>query len=195
MNTRQPDHTTYREWLYLESDGELNAGERSKLKEHLGACASCRAEREEVLALGKVLADSKFEVGEDFTRRVMTDLPPAGWEARSARAWFVAVAAVLVLAIASALLIGTAGEEASSSVPVAALAAVWELLTTSALAGAGLLTASWKGLGLAIQDVLGRSIWNLIAFGVLVLCLDILLLRFLLRDRAVEATPERPRDS
>jgi len=195
MNTRPTDHTTFREWLYLEQDGELTAGERSSLKQHLGVCASCREEREELGKLAGLLATSKVGVGDGFSARVVSKLPPAGWEARSPRNWLVAVCIVALLVVSSVLLVGLGRAEAASALPVTALAAVGELLKTSALAGAGLLTASWKGLGLAMQDILGQSIWNTIALGVLVLCLNILLLRYLLRDRSVKVNARDSQDS
>ena len=63
-----------------------------------------------------------------------------------------------------------------------ALAAILGMLQSSALAGAGLLTASWKGLGLAFQELLGGSIWNLVAVSVLVFAVDFMLIRMLLRQ-------------
>jgi len=190
MNTKQPDHTHYREWLYLEPDGELNAGQRSNLQQHLSGCASCRDERRELAQMYEILEQSKLPVGEEFTREVMVELPATGWETRSPRTWIAALVAVLVLSIGSALLIGGASENVLSAAPVAVASAVWELLSSSALAGAGLLAASWKGLGLAFRDVLGQSIWNLLAMGVVVVGLDVLLIRFLLRRRTVEAAAD-----
>lgn len=187
MNMRQPDHTTYREWLYLEPDGELNAGERSGLQQHLAACSSCRQERQELVNLTELLEQSRIPVGDELQRRVMAGLPAAGWETRSPRTWLAALVVVLLLSVGSALLIGGASDDVMSAVPIAAATAVWELLSSSALAGAGLLTASWKGLGIAFQDVLGRSAWNLVALGALILCLDLLLFRLLFRRRTATA--------
>lgn len=195
MNTQQPDHTTYREWLYLEPDGELNAGERSRLQQHLVSCASCRQERQEVANLHQVLNGSAISVREDFGDEVLEGLSAAGWETRSPRTWVAAVLVALLLGLGSALLIGRAGQEAMSAVPVAAATAVWELLSSSALAGAGLLAASWKGLGFAFQDILGKSVWNIVAFGVLILCLDLLLFRLLFRRRTAEAEADDATDS
>ena len=195
MNNRQTHHNTLREWLYLESDGELNAVQRSSLKQHLESCSECREELRQVDNLERLLVASRIEVGESFRDEVMSGLPSAGWEARAPRTWIAAAVVALLFALGSALLIGGASEQATSAVPIAALSAIWDLLATSALAGAGLLAASWKGLGLAMQDVLGQSIWNVVAFGALVLCLDILLLRYLLRDRTAKAESETSRDS
>ena len=195
MNMRQPDHITFRELLYLEPDGELNAGDRSRLKQHLDVCSDCRRERQELAVFGELVNDSAIPVGEPFTQKVMEDLPAAGWETRSPRTWLAALAVALLLAVGAAMLIGTANEDVVSSLPLAAASAVWELLSSSALAGAGMMAASWKGLGIAFQEVLGRSVWNMIAFGVIVISLDLLLLRYLLRSSAAESRANHEEDS
>ncbi len=187
MNVRQPDHSTYREWLHLEPDSELNAGQRSGLQQHLAACPSCREERRLLTNLTAMIDDTRIQVRPDFTRTVMEKLPTAPWETRSPRTWIAAMVVVVLLAIGASLMIGVAGDEVRSAVPIAAATAVWELLSSSALAGAGLLAASWKGLGIAFQDVLGRSVWNLLAFGALILCLDLILFRLLFRRRTAES--------
>ena len=187
MNMRQPDHITFRELLYLEPDGELNAGDRSRLRQHLEVCSDCRRERQELAGINVLLRDSAIPVGESFTQKVMQDLPAAGWETRSPRTWLAAMAVALLLAVGAAMLIGTASEDMVSALPLAAVSAVWELLSSSALAGAGMMAASWKGLGIAFQEVLGRSVWNMIAFGVIVISLDLLLLRYLLRGSPAES--------
>lgn len=187
MNSKQPDHSTFREWLYLEPDGELTSGQRSRLQQHLATCQDCRDEHRELLALNRLLADSRVPVHADFRREVMAGLPSAGWEARSPRSWMAAAVAVILLSIGAGLLIGFSTTEVQSAVPIATLSAVWGLLSSSALAGAGLIAASWKGLGIAFQQVLGQSVWNMIAFGVLVFFLDLLLIRFLMRRRAADA--------
>lgn len=187
MNSKQPDHSTLREWLYLEPDGELTAGQRARLQQHLAACQSCREEHRELLALEQLLAESRVAVGSDFRREVMAGLPSAGWEARSPRSWIGAAVAALLLSIGAGLLIGFGTADIQSAVPIATLSAVWGLLSSSALAGAGLMAASWKGLGIAFQQVLGQSLWSMIAFGILVFFLDLLLIRFLLRRRTADA--------
>jgi predicted anti-sigma-YlaC factor YlaD len=186
MKTTQPDHTHFRELLYLEPDGELNAGERSSLVQHLSSCASCREERDELRRMQAMLAQSRARVSDSFTEDVVAGLPAAGWETRSPRTWIAALIAVVLLGFGSALLIGSAADGVLDAAPLAAATAVWELLSSSALAGAGLLGASWKGLGVAFQDILGRSIWNLLALGALVVCLDVMLFRLLFRRRRAE---------
>ena len=92
-------------------------------------------------------------------------------------------------------MIGGASDSLLSTAPVAAAAAVWELLSSSALAGAGLLNASWKGLGMAFQDLLGQSVWNIVAVGVLILCLDLILYRLLFGRRTVASDSDGRSDA
>jgi hypothetical protein len=54
------------------------------------------------------------------------------------------------------------------------------------LAGAGLLAASWKGVGLVFQDVISSPV-SLGAFGFLVLCLNLLLISMIRRRRPAGA--------
>ena len=49
--------------------------------------------------------------------------------------------------------------------------------------GAGLLDASWRGLGLALGRLFEGSLLNLVAFGVFVIGVDALFLRLLLKTR------------
>lgn len=190
MKTRQIDHSTYQEWLHSELDGGLTTGERSQLRDHLGYCEQCKAEREELIRLERLLADSHLAVRADFCDEVMASLPAAGWEARFPKSWIAALVAVVVLVAGAAALISSAGQDLEPAVPLAgAFVAIVEMLRSSTLAGAGLLTASWKGLGLAFQELLGGSVWNLLAVGVLVFAVDFLLLRMLLRQG--QPVPER----
>jgi anti-sigma factor RsiW len=185
----RPDHSTYREWLNLDADGGLDSGDRALLDEHLASCAECRREREEILALDGLLRSSALPVRPDFRASVMSALPTVGWEARSPRAWrFTAAVIVLLGGFAAALLI--AGSAPSTS-GFGALAAVGGMLQASILAGAGLLGASWKGLGLVLDHVISSPA-SLGAFGLLVLCLNLLLISLIRRRRpAAAALSER----
>lgn len=184
MITQQPNHSTYQEWLHLELDGELDGREKSMLARHVATCSQCRQERRELAVLEEALGNSRLVVHRDFRDKVMAELPAAGWETRSPRTWVAALVVVALLALAAAALIGSASEQIQPALPLAAaFLAIVELLRSSALAGAGLLTASWKGLGLAFQELLGGSIWNTAAFGVLVLGLNVLLVRLVLRHK------------
>jgi anti-sigma factor RsiW len=176
----RPDHNTYREWLNLDADGGLGSGDRALLDEHLASCAECRREQEEILALDGLLRGSALPVRPDFRAAVMSALPTVGWEARSPRAWrFTAAVIVLLGGFAAALLIAGSAPAASG---FGALVAVGGMLQASILAGAGLLGASWKGLGLVLGHVISSPA-SLGAFGFLVLCLNLLLISLIRRRR------------
>ena len=176
------DHDTYREWLHLECDGELPSADRSLLRQHLDSCAECRAESQELVALDELLKESHIPVHRRFHDDVMSALPPAGWESSHPRSWAAALVVVALLGIAGAALLGTSAARLEPAAPfVAAIVAVVDLFQSTILAGAGLLTASWKGLGLAFQELLAGSVWNLLALGLLVFGVDFLLIRMLLR--------------
>ena len=191
---RQPDHSTYREWLSLELDGELSRGQERRLREHLAGCASCRDERRALRALDREMAASRIEVGEDFREEVMEALPTVGWESSHPKSWVAALAIVLVLAAGAAAVAGSTAARLDPAAPfLAALAAVFDLFRSSVVAGAGLLSASWTGLGIALGSLLEQSVWNLVAFGVVVLGLNVVLFRLLRRrgDRAAAVPVHR----
>jgi hypothetical protein len=56
------------------------------------------------------------------------------------------------------------------------------MLRAAVQAGAGLLGASWKGIGLIIEEILASPA-SLGAFGFLVLCLNLLLFSLIRRRR------------
>ena len=187
------DHETYREWLHLECDGELPSADRSLLRQHLDSCADCRAESQELVALDKLLTESRIPVHRRFHAEVMSALPSAGWESSHPRSWVAALIVAALLGITGAALLGTSAARLEPAAPfVGAIIAVVDLFRSTAVAGAGLLTASWKGLGLAFQELLAGSVWNRLAGGLLVFGLDFLLIRLLLRrNRTAEAAARR----
>lgn len=185
----RPDHSTYREWLNLDA-GDLGSGDRALLDEHLASCAECRREREDLLALDSLLRGSALPVRPDFRVSVMSALPTVGWQARSPRAWrFTAAVIVLLGGLAAALMV--AGSAPSTS-GFGALAAVGGMLQASILAGAGLLGASWKGLGLVLGHVISSPA-SLGVFGFLVLCLNLLLISLIRRRRPAAAAARMDR--
>jgi predicted anti-sigma-YlaC factor YlaD len=175
----RPDHSTFREWLNLDVDGVLERAERARLEEHLAGCEKCRKEREELLAFERLLERSALPVRSDFADSVMAALPHAGWEARAPRTWRFPLAVAAMLMLVAGLLV--AGSTSASS-GLAALDAMGGMLRAATLAGAGLLGASWKGVGLIVEDVISSPV-SLSAFGFLVLCLNLLLFSLLRRRR------------
>lgn len=183
MSLNRPmDHTTFQEWLQLESDGELPADRQSRLEQHLAGCEACRAERRELQQLSVLLEQGSLPVRPDFRHSVLQALPATGWEARHPRTWrFPAVAFLLLGGCAAAFLGLSSARLSESSSVLGAFLALGGLLQASVLAGAGLLGASWKGLGLVLQEVFASRL-HLGAFAVLVLCLNLLLFS-LIRSR------------
>lgn len=183
---RQPDHSTYREWLSVELDGELDAKQEGWLEAHLASCPDCREERASLLSLDRTLAASRVEVDEELAEEVMAALPTVGWESSHPKSWIAALAIVALLGAAAAAVMGSTAARLEPAAPfLAAVVAVFDLFRSSVLAGAGLLTASWSGLGIALGSLLETSKWNLAAFGVLVVALNVLLFR-LVRRRGVQ---------
>lgn len=181
---KKPDCDTFREWIELDLGEELGSRDRAELADHLGTCAACRAEREAAEALSGALRRSRIEVRPDFRSSVLASLPPTGWESRSPRTWLVPVAAMLLLAISSALLLSRGAVAMPPG--FSALVAVGEMLRASVLAGVGLLDASWKGMGLLVGRVVASPA-GFGAFGLLVLSINLLVLSMIRKRRAAQA--------
>jgi hypothetical protein len=174
----RPDHSTFQEWLNLDADGRLAPEERARLEQHLAGCEECRLEREELAAFQSLFERSAVPVRSGFADSVMAALPHAGWEGRSPRTWQFPVAVAAMLMLVAGFLI--AGSSASSG--LAALDAMGGMVRAATLAGAGLLGASWKGIGLIVEDVISSPV-SLGAFGFLVLCLNLLLISLVRRRK------------
>jgi len=181
----RPDHSTYREWLNLDADGLLEGEERTLLDQHLASCTECRKERDDLRALEGLLRSSALPVQSGFRDAVMAAIPAAGWEGRSPRTWrFPAAMIVLLGGLAAAFMV--TGSSAEPSGLLSALLAMEKMLGAAVLAGAGLLAASWKGIGLVFEEVISTPM-SLGVFGFLVLCLNLLLVSLLRRKRPARA--------
>lgn len=160
--------------------GLLAPAEKAALAAHLAGCAECRQERESLRAVHLRLAASVVQPREGFTGEVMRALVPAPWEARAVVVWRWPFAMLLALGgIAAVLLGGAAAELEPSSGSFDAFLALARLLESAALAGAGLLGASWQGLGSGLAEWLGASKVNLAAAAGLLLGLNLIFLRLL----------------
>lgn len=181
---KRPDHNIYREWLHLDVDGDLPAPQRGELEQHLAACAECRAEHEDLRALAALLQKNRVPVRADFKDAVLASLPTTGWENRHPKTWGFPAAVFLLLAGIAAALFGSAHLGSAGPGP-SALVAVADMLGSTAQAGAGLIAASWKGLGMAFAEVISSPM-SLGALAVLVISFHLLLFSMLRRRRSVE---------
>ena len=190
------DPGTLREWLDLEVEGELSERERGLLERELAADRDLARERQDLARLHSLLADSDVPVRPGFAREVMKSLPAAGWEARHPRNWWVAVALLVILGGGAAMLVGAGSARLAPESPfLGAVLAVADLFRAAALAGAGMLAASWKGVGLVLGASLGGSILALLAVSGVVIGLNVFLFREIARARrrlAREAVGQRP---
>ena len=168
------------------------------------------AERRRLERLHAGLAAARVAARPGFAEEVMAALPaePAwarnawardswarGAGARVVGGWRAAVAALAVLVVAASALLGLGSESVGRSVPaLGALAAVGEFAAAALLSGAGLLSASWRGVGLALGEALDLPAQVVFGLGVLALnALLFLLLRRRGRRRATAAATARRR--
>lgn len=160
--------------------GMLAPAEKARLEAHLAGCADCRRERESLHMLHARLAASVIAPREGFTGEVMRALVPAPWEARALVVWRWPFVLLLALGgLAAVLLGGAAAELEPGAGSLGTFLALARLVESAALAGAGLLGASWQGLGSSLGEWLGASKLNLGLAGGLLLGLNLLFLRLL----------------
>lgn len=106
-------------------------------------------------------------------------------EARAPRAWSVPIALFALLGGAAAVLFGTSAARAGAPGPLlGTLSVLVDLLGAALLAGSGLASATWRGLGLALAEVLSASRGSLVAAVVLVIAVNWLLFRLLRQPSA-----------
>ena len=179
-------------WLDLEADGELNADERRCLEAAQAENPSVDSQRAAFRNLHDLLAPSSIapavEPSPDFVARVMENLPQADWEARAEEpaglvAWQLPIAAMLAFTVGAAFLLS-----GLDSAILGTGAAIADFLATTALAGAGLLEASWRGMGWGLQQAFADSPATVAAVAGAVLGVDALFVSLLLRRRRQTAT-------
>lgn len=172
--------------LDLAADDGLDPTERVRLEHLLESDRERRSvvdlEGRSARLVGMLRADREVlrpSVG--LQRRVMSRLPPAGWEARSRRAWKVPVALLALMVTLSVVLVGTGAETASSTVSV--IAGLVDAAVAAVAAGAGVIGASWRGLGMALGEVLAGSVIETGLFALGVVSLNLLLVLLVRRAR------------
>jgi anti-sigma factor RsiW len=181
------NHSTFSDWLSQQADGSLPPIDRVELDAHVETCAACQHERADYEALTRMLEGAHLPVRPDFKDRVMSALPPTGWEARQGQSWAIPAFLVVALGILASVLLGHGPVGTASS----AALAIAQMVGTAATAGAGLLHASWKGIGLVVQDGLSSRL-AMGVFGFLVLSVNLLLIS-LVRRRVSSPASVSPR--
>lgn len=173
--------------------GGLEPARRAAVAEHVAGCAECQKESRDLREVHQLLSASVVQPREGFTGEVMRALVPAPWEARAVVVWRWPFALLLALGgIAAVLLGGAAAELEPASGSFAAFVALARLLESAALAGAGLLGASWRGLGSGLGFWLAASKTHLAIAGGLLVALNLLFVR-LLRPAPRNAAAEKSR--
>lgn len=177
-----PDEETVRLWLDLEADGALRASEAARLDPALELYPHLVSERRELAELNRALAASRIEVEPGFGATVMRSLPQAAWEPGGRRGWGLAAIAAVTLALGAGLLLAASGAGSAASGPLLGVfVAVAELLGASLVTGAGLLGASWRGVGLALEELLASTPSAVVALALGVVLLNVLFWRLLRR--------------
>ena len=164
-------------------DGAATEPERERAERHLAECAPCRSEARALAALGELLAAERL-APEPLDLDVR-----APSRARGRRALAAAAALVGLFGGALAALAGLAPRVESA---VSAMAALFDFTLTVALAGAGLLEASWRGVSAAAASMLQPAAPGFL-FGVLLAGGLAALLFSLLRRGSRAAVRERQR--
>lgn len=194
MNTT--DHAMLLEWLDLDLEGQLGGAEKTALEAKLAGddtlARKLRVERRQLGALHEAFEEDRIPVREGFRDEVMASLPHAAWERRRMSVWALPMAAALVLSLGAVFLLGTTGLAESHVVGTGL--AVLELLQVTTLAGAGLLDASWRGLGLGLGELFSASKLGLAAMVAFIVCLDLLFLSLLRRRSPATAESEPTND-
>jgi hypothetical protein len=165
----------------LALDVALTPTVREALRQGLATDEGLRVEERELALLHGLLASGRVTARPGFAREVMEGLPEvAPWAQRQPRGWRTALAALAALLLLAVGFFGVAGARLEPASPlVAAASTVAEFAAAAALSGAGLLAASWRGVGVALAAALDLP--ATVVFGLGVLAVNALLLALLRR--------------
>jgi len=177
------DQEALRELLDLDLDGQLGPAERSRLQEHLAADPELAAEHRRLLALHAGLTEARVSVRPGFKAQVMAALPLPAWLPQRSFVWTLPLAMTTVLAISAAWFLS--GSALGEGALVGTGLAIVDFFNS--MAGAGLLAATWTGLGIALEEFVSESGLNLLALAVPVVLLNLLFFSLLRRRRAPAA--------
>jgi len=188
------DDVKWREWVDLDLDGTLGSTERAEF-ERLEQSPELVAEHHQLRQLHTLLGEDRIAVCPGFQERVMAALPAAAWEPRNKEqlvpAWVLPFVLLLTFGGAAAAFLGS---PLGDSQAIGIATTILDFLQTATLAGAGLLFATWRGLGFGLGELFAGSEISLAIFGAAVLGLDLLLVSYLRRRRPAAVTVERRED-
>ncbi len=169
------DRATFEELLQRELDEDLKPRERRLLDAALESSPELSAERRGLQGLSVALEESQISVRSDFREQVMASLPAAAWEVRTRRSWRWPVALLAVLGTVAALL-GSLSDGFAKGESVAGIfGAITSMVSMALVTGAGLLGASWRGLGAGLRELFVASPSTLVGVAILLVGLNALL--------------------
>lgn len=181
------DSATWKEWVDSDLEGELGATEKARLERVLEVEPGAREERRALTALHRMLDEGRVDVVPSFTERVMSALPAAWWERRrkgaSLPSWALPLAMMLALALSAAFVLGNAETGRAAGIGLALL----DFARVTLLAGAGMLFATWRGIGFGVEQLIADSGLSLVALASAVVFLNLLFFSLLKRRKAAPA--------
>jgi len=177
-------------WLDLEADGMLGSAGTTQLQEHfaqaeLGSAEdlqALKAEKALWAQLHQALKQDRAQVRDSFQGEVMSAVDMALWQKAEAGAWRLPFAMMLVLALGAAWTLG--GVSAENPV-IGAGSVLADFVQSTFLAGAGVTVASWRGVGMGLEELLASSGLNWAALTMLVVCINMLFVSLLRRRPAL----------
>ncbi len=176
------DSTTWRRWVDLDLEGELPEEDRARLAEIAETDGRVAAERRALESLHRMIDDDHIPVQPGFSARVMSALPRAWWQQQRSAAglpvWALPLAMTLILALGAAVLLG--GAEETGRFTGIGLAVI-DFMQVTFLAGAGMLFATWRGVGFGLEQLIADSGMNLLAMVAGIVFLNLLFFSLLRR--------------
>lgn len=182
------EHVRWQERLDQSVDGTLPAADRAALESHLSSCTGCRRERQSLERLRDQLASTRVEVRAELVSAVMAAVN--GERRAVARPLPFAAALVGLLVVLSVVVLRVAGAEVQG---LELIGTVLDFATSTLVAGAGLLAASWRGVGMVVEEWLLASMPNLLVSLMVLVALNALAIR-LVRSRRRAASRARRDD-
>lgn len=182
------DSATWRRWVDLDLEGQLPEEDKAQLARIAEADDRVLAERRALESLHRMIDEDQIAVRSGFKERVMSSLPRAWWEPQRAKAglppFALPLAMMLILALGAALLLG--GAEETSRFTGIGLAVI-DFMQVTFLAGAGMLFATWRGIGIGLGELAAESTMNLVAMIGGVVFLNLLFFSLLRRPAAAQS--------